>query len=113
MGGLGGTVSFKKKTLDIHTSIASSLLKNIVERQKEKLAAGVLRDLYVEGNDQDIDNRDESDETVGRPWKIKSRKSYTLSISEENFISNLTSCISVHLVFHAMGNDMNGVIFLS
>ena len=45
-----------------------TIAKNILDGLKEKLAAGELRDLYVEGKDQDIDDRDDSDESVGRPW---------------------------------------------
>ena len=44
-----------------------AIAMNIVEGLKEKLAADELRDLYVEGKDQDIDDRDDSDESVGRP----------------------------------------------
>ena len=42
-----------------------AIAKNILAGLKEKLAAGELRDLYVEGNDQDSDDRDDNDESVG------------------------------------------------
>ena len=58
------------------------------------------------GEDRDIDVRDDnSDESIGRPPKKKSRKCYILSTSEEKFISHLHCCLSMHLGFHAPIND--------
>ena len=80
--------------------------KITLEGLREKLAAGELRDLYVNSKDKDIDCRDnESDKSVGRPWNKKCRKPYKLSSSEEKMILNLPSCLLVHLSFHDPFND--------
>jgi hypothetical protein len=77
----------------------------VVELNK-KLAARELKDI-------DVRDKDISDESVGRPWKKKNSKPYTLSTSEEKFILHIHSCISMHLGFVIHSMMMNGVIVFS
>jgi len=65
---------------------------------KKRLAGGELNHLFDRNNDSD------SDESVGRPRKKKT-KMLRMSASEEKFISFLHSCISMHLGFHAPCHD--------
>ena len=71
-----------------------------------RLASGDFRDTYQATKDED------SDESVGRPREKNHPKN--LSKTQEKFILNLHSCLSMHLgasMLHAM--MMNGVIVLS
>ena len=69
---------------------------------KEKLASGELRHLYLTSEEL---GDDDSDASIGRPKKKNRTTPYRLSISEENFISSLHTCISLHLGFYSPFGD--------
>ena len=69
---------------------------------KEKLASGELRHLYLTSDEL---GDDDSDASIGRPKKKNRTTPYRLSISEENFISSLHTCISLHLGFYSPFGD--------
>ena len=86
-----------------------AIANTFVEVLNKKLTAGKLRDVYVECKFQDIDDRDDSDESVGGPWK---EIPYILSASKSSSQTFLVVYwLILAFILHAM--MMNGGIVLS
>ena len=80
-----------------HDRTRQAFTKYTVNEMNRRLASGDFRDTYQATEDED------SDESVGRPRHIKQPK--ILSKTQEKFILNLHSCLSMHLGFYAPCND--------
>ena len=99
---------FPTQAINLYSTPGNELMRRKASNDtlrvlKEKLASGELRHLYLTG--EEIGD-DDSDASIGLPKKKNRTTPSRLSISEENFISSLHTCISLHLGFHSpFGND--------
>ena len=80
-----------------HDRKRQAIAKYTVKEMNRRLASGDFRDTYQATKDED------SDESVGRPRHKNQPK--ILSKTQEKFILNLHSCLSMHLGFYAPCND--------
>jgi hypothetical protein len=80
-----------------HDRKRQAITKYTVNEMNRRLASGDFRDTYEATEDED------SDESVGRPRHKNQPK--ILSKTQEKFILNLHSCLSMHLGFYAPCND--------
>ena len=80
-----------------HDHKRQAITKYTVNEMNRRLASGDFRDTYQATKDED------SDESVGRPRHKNQPK--ILSKTQEKFILNLHSCLSMHLGFYAPCND--------